>query len=393
MVDFAAEHEAAARLVDRIGMQAAAIFTAAEERLLEQIARRVLRDLPEMPELGWQLKAMRHVARAAREAVDGIPADLAEQLIAEATRDGTAAMARQLVDFPTAPTAAALASVTQSAAVGAALIAADLGNAFADMRARILRYPRDLEGRFLVGGDVYQQVIANNAGASVLGVASTHEARKAALAEFLRRGVTGFTDVKGRNWRIGTYTEMATRTAVARAHREAGLIRSEGAGIELFTILGGRNSCESCAFWFGKIIARSGEKGLRDFPHATQPGTVRVFIEGSLDDWRRSGAGHPNCTCVLAAFAPGTRPASSQSFYDPAKHAARERSRELERRVRDEKRRLDIAGASEDQTVEQASRTRIRDLQAELRKHEAETGQRRRYEREQPRFSDGRTTN
>lgn len=383
MAGFTPEHDDLQAIVYRIGQQVSATFQDAETRLLAEIARRLIRDLPELPELDRQLRIVQELERFAGELTAGLTADLAEQIIAQASREGAAAvLTNQLPRIP------AISSLADAHVLAAALIAWDLGNAFADVKARILRYPRDAMRQFIVGGDVYQDVIAGKAPMVVLG-ASTSTARKAALQEFLERGITGFTDVAGRNWRIGTYTEMATRTAVARAYTDAGVYRNAQLGIDLYSILGGRNSCDNCAQWFGKIIAASGPTGRRLVPHAFEDRLIEVDIAGTLAEWRQSGAGHPNCTCRPVGYVPGFRLPVAASGYDKAAHAARDRLRELEVRERDAKRKFEIAVAAGDSEKALRERRRILTIQAETREHVKLTGQRRRYERAQVRFADG----
>ncbi|MBW1639238.1 hypothetical protein G3H63_09155 [Microbacterium resistens] len=382
MAGFSPEHEDFQALVDRIAAQVAGTFANAESRLLAEIARRLARDLPELPTLAEQLALVRELETLADALTRTISRDLAEEIIARATAEGAASVVGL-------PSLGPVPAIAEQHAIAAALVAWDLGNAFADMRARILRYPRDAMGQFLVGGDVYQQVIANQVGQVPLGATIT-AARKAALQEFLARGVTGFTDVAGRNWRIGTYAEMATRTAVARAYLDAKVYRAGQVGIDLFTVLGGNNACAHCAPWFGKILATSGPTGPRVVPHSFEDGTVVVNVAGTLADWRASGAGHPNCTCVPVEYLPGFTVPMSAPGYDPAAHAARDRLRELEVRERDAKRRLEIAMAADDQDRVNRYQRRILDLQRQTREHVAATGQRRRYDRAQPRFADGR---
>jgi len=380
---FIPEHEDFQAIVYRIGQQVSATFQDAETRLLAEIARRLIRDLPELPELDRQLRIVQELERFAGELTAGITADLAEEIIAQATREGTAsALTSQLPRIP------AISSLTDAHVLAASLIAWDLGNSFADVKARILRYPRDAMRQFVVGGDIYQDVIAAKAPAVALG-ASTSTARKAALQEFLERGVTGFTDIAGRNWRIGTYTEMATRTAVARAYTDAGVYRNAQLGIDLYSILGGRNSCDNCAQWFGKVIASSGPTGRRLVPHAYEDRMIEVDIAGTLAEWRQSGAGHPNCTCRPVGYLPGFQLPVAASGYDAAAHAARDRLRELEVRERDAKRKYEIAVAAGDSQKALREQRRILVIQAETREHVKETGQRRRYERAQVRFADG----
>lgn len=381
MAGFSPEHDDYQSLVYRIAAQVAGTFADAETRLLAAIARRLIRDLPEYPDLAERLRIVRELEDVAAALTEGITREYAERIIARAAKEGAASV----VQLPTVPP---LVGVSTQSALAAALVAYDLGNAFADMRARILRYPRDAMGQFVVGGDVYQQVIANHVGQVPLGMPSD-QARKAALQEFLERGVTGFTDIAGRNWRIGTYTEMATRTAVSRAYDDAKVYRAGQVGIDLFSVLGGNAACEPCASWFGKIIARTGPTGPRLVPHAFEDRMITVNVAGTFEDWRASGAKHPNCTCLPVEYLPGFAIPVSAPAYDPAANAARDTLRSLEVRERDAKRKFEIATAAGDDAKAARQKRRILSIQAETRAHVSATGQRRRYNRAQVRFADG----
>lgn len=383
MAGFVAEHEDFQALVYRISSQVALTFQDAETRLLAEIARRLIRDLPARPELADQLRIVQELERFAGQVTAGITPEWAQDVVARASRAGAAAVLTDQL-----PRIATLTQLADAHVLAASLISWDLGNAFADVRARILRYPRDAMGEFIRGGDVYQDVIAANAPAVALGT-STAAARKAALLDFLERGVTGFTDVAGRNWRIGTYTEMATRTAVARAYTDAGLYRNQQLGIDLYSILGGRNACGHCAQWFGKIIAASGVAGRRLVPHAYEDRLIEVDVAGTIAEWRASGANHPNCTCRPVGYLPGMRLPVAASGYNPTAHAARDRLRDLEVREREAKRKLVIATAAGDADLALAAQRRVLSIQKDTREHVAATGQRRRYERAQVRFADG----
>lgn len=381
MAGFVPEHDDYQALVYRIGSQVSGIFQDAETRLLAEIARRLIRDLPEVPDLAEQVRIVQALETYASELTAGITRELAEDIVTRAARQGAAAV----ITLPGIPQ---ITQLTDQHVLAAALTAFDLGNKFEDMRARILRYPRDAMGEFIVGGDVYQQVIASNVPQVMLGT-STASARKAALQEFLERGVTGFVDIAGKNWKIGTYSEMATRTAVTRAYTDAKVHRAEAVGIDLFSILGGRNACAHCAPWFGKIVASSGSAGWREVPHSYEDGTVLVYVDGTLADWRASGANHPNCTCTPVEYLPGFNIPTAAPGYDPVAHAARDHLRSLEVREREAKRKQLIAIAAGDERKAFAQQRRILDLQKQTREHVASTGQRRRYERAQPKFADG----
>lgn len=380
MAGFTPEHADYQALLYRISSQVAGIFSDAETRLAEQIARRLARHLEEVPDLSERLQIIHQLEGEADRLTAGITRELAEDIVSRASQGGAASV----VQLP----GMSLAGFTSQNALAATLVAWDLGNKFADMRARILRYPRDAMGQFIAGGDVYQQVIANHAAQVPLG-ASTAMARRSALIEFLDRGVTGFTDVTGRNWRIGTYSEMATRTAVQRAYQDAQQYTATAAGIDLFSVLGGNSACDKCAAWFGKIISSHGPSGSRLVPHSFEDHMIQVNIAGTVDDWRASGAGHPNCSCLLVTYLPGFSIPTAASGYNPAAHAARDRLRELEVRERDAKRRMSIAAAAGDDVKTAQLKRRVLDIQAETRAHVAKTGERRRYDRAQPKFADG----
>lgn len=383
MAGFVPEHDDFQALVYRIASQVSITFQDAETRLLADIAKRILADLPERPELAAQVDIVRALERTAAQLTAGITRDWAERVVARAIREGAAAVAVE--QLPRIPQITPLAD---QHVLAASLVAFDLGNAFEDVKARILRYPRDAMGQYILGGDIYQDVIAGTVPQVMLGT-STSAARKAALQQFLERGVTGFTDIAGRNWRIGTYTEMATRTAVARAYTDAKLWRAAQLGIDLFSILGGNNACDHCAPWFGKILSTTGTAGPRLVPHAFEDRLVEVTVAGTIEDWRASGAGHPNCTCEPVEYLAGMRVPVAASGYDKAAHQARDRLRELEVRERDAKRKLAIAAAAGDRPKAQREHARILTIQAETREHVAATGQRRRYERAQVKFADG----
>lgn len=381
MAGFTPEHDDFAEIVYRISMQAARIFQDAETRLLAQIARRLIADLPELPDLPEQLRIVQGLEEYARKLTAGLTREAAEELVAKAAREGAASVIQL-------PSVGQVTSLADQHVLAATLTAFDLGNKFEDMRARILRYPRDAMGEYIVGGDVYQQVIADNVGQAMLGT-SKQQARRAALQDFLERGVTGFTDIAGRNWRIGTYAEMATRTAVTRAYTDAKVSRAGSIGVDLFSVLGGRNACDHCAPWFGKIIAASGTAGPRTVLHSFRDEAMTVNVAGTIAAWRASGANHPNCSCALVEYLPGFPIPVAASGYDPAAHAARDRLRELERRERDAKRKQEIAIAAGDAERALAQQRRILAIQKETRDHVAATGQRRRYDRAQVKFADG----
>lgn len=217
--------------------------------------------------------------------------------------------------------------------------------------------------------DAYREVITRTALADVLsGVGTRRQASQRAWAQLLGRGITGFTDRSGRNWNLASYVEMATRTGAAQAAVEGHADRLGEAGIDLVVVSNSPQECPRCRPWEGKVLVRNGPAGERTerFEHATRDGVeVMVRIAGSVDEAVRAGLLHPNCTHALSAYLPGLTKAPTATA-NPEAARARERLRELERRVRRDK--LLAAGAIDPAAAARYAE-RVKATQAQIREH------------------------
>lgn len=181
--------------------------------------------------------------------------------------------------------------------------------------------------------DVYRRTIAEAAAPGVVtGTLSRRMAAGRAIDRFAAIGVTGFTDRAGRKWALDTYAEMATRTAAGRAHLAGNLDRYTSSGVDLVIVSDSPEECALCREYEGKILSLSGA------PPNTGDTAGFVYM-GSLADAVGGGLFHPNCTHRTSAFTPGlTKPLTGTA--NPAGDRLRQRQRELERRVRESKRRV-----------------------------------------------------
>lgn len=373
-------------LAERVASKVVDMYGDVEAQLLYQIAYRLTRRLPDNPTLADQLAVIRGLQAQAAKLAATIPADLAQQIVQVAVEQGTAAAAAQL---PFTEGVSMAGNVTRTAAESIALIAQDLGNKFDQVRQRILRYPVDAMGVYM-GTDVYQQTVARNAPLNMLGALTQDQVRQRALADFLEQGVTGFTDKSGRRWRIGSYAEMAVRSATGRAYNDASNARMLRDGVHLVSILGNNDACPLCADWFGLILSIDGTPaGDYELPDATGEGTVWVHVDGTLDDAREAGWGHPNCACTTAAYFVGLSVPTAAPHYDADADAARTQQRDLERNERQYKRNANIAAAMGDMSRVKLMGAKVRSTQSDLRALVKQSGQKRKYPREQVRWADG----
>jgi hypothetical protein len=257
------------------------------------------------------------------------------------------------------------------------MLTLDLTSRLVDMALRIARYPQD----------AYQRIISFTASNTILGAGTNLQSQQLAVQRFLSEGINGFVDKSGRNWRIGTYAEMAGRTAVNRAFNDAGVWRMQQVGVNLITVVGALDSCSKCAPWVGKILSTDGSTGTVVVQHATSDEHITVQIIATLDAARGAGLMHPNCRHRAIAYLPGlTIPQESQE-YDPQAEVDREKQREIERNIRKAKR--EVATAKDPQQIQRAQ-GKVKARQAQMREHIKVTGRARASAREQLHFADGK---
>ncbi|MEV4966663.1 phage minor capsid protein [Streptomyces sp. NPDC024062] len=351
------------------------LYAAAEERLLALIARQLMSgyDAPNWAERKLSaISALRRSAQAVTDQLDQAVTVEVFDVVAEAYnvghRAGVAELgamdddARRLVDEIT-PQAQAVDRLAEQTVTRVT-----------DRHRSILRTVVDR----------FRSVVAQVAALPLLGTDTRRQATQEAMRKWADEGITSFTDRAGRRWTLTSYAEMAVRTGVARAATEGHMRTLETAGIQLVIVSDSPRECPLCRPWETKILAISGPDGPRTVrvEHAIEDGRmVPVHVAGSLDEARLAGLQHPNCRHSVSAYTPGiTR--TDTATPDPEGYEAGQRQREIERRIRQYKRRLAAAGTPEEK---RAANRKIRQWQGHMRDHLAANPKLRRLRaREQP---------
>lgn len=273
-------------------------------------------------------------------------------------------------------------AVTAHGLHAADLIGQDLKSKLDMTQARITRFPTD----------VYQKVAAQASISQVTGTVPA-EAQKQAWQLLTDNGIDGYTDAKGREWNLASYTEMAVRSATIRAFNASHLDRMQSLNIEYYTVDTTGHPCGLCMPWEGKVLTVGNPLGSSVLPDAGDDGAVRVHVDATVDEAIAAGLQHPNCKHVLVAFFPGVTqieprtPESIEQGLEEYKQA--QYLRGLERAVRQAK--LDELGALDD-TDKALAQQRVRALQARIRDYTAQTGLMRRPRREQLNLGNGAGT-
>jgi hypothetical protein len=357
------------------------IYTDLEADLTARIAERLRKGLTDYPELRTQLATVADLRREAVRLLANLDTGtLAADVVRVASTEGIAAAAARLNLAAHVPRPTGLTGMSPAAVNAITALTLDLQNSLDDMGLRIVRGV----------GDDYQRIIAQMAPNLLVGAATWQQTQQRAVATFLSRGLTGFRDSAKRNWTIGSYAEMATRTVTARAWNGAAIATMQASGVNLVTPIIGRGACERCSAWAGKVLSTDGTPaGSWEQMDAVTGRQVRVRVHATLEHAISQGLHHPNCGCVDVAYMPGLSMPEGQTTFDPQLNADRAQLRALERRKRALKRQA--LGAGDDLTRQRLKRD-IRDADEAIREHVDRTGLNRQRYREQLSFADGKPT-
>lgn len=362
----------------------AAIYEDAEQALLAIIARALAEGIDSPSWADAKARAIGDLRAALERVTDALQADADGAIgraVAEAYRRGHQSAIGELGALDEGRRAYAAAHLPNAAAIDR------LANAAVHEQQPVFR-------RILrESQDVYRGVIARVSGPVLLGGLTRRQAAQRALDQFAQRGVTPFTDVRGRRWEMASYAEMAARTVTGRAAIEGHIDALDALGERLVIVSDASLECPLCRPWEGEVLAINGASGPHTLrlPHAIQPGgvrrllsppeTVAVHVAGSLVEARAAGLFHPNCRHNLSIYLPGvTRRPESPPHPNGATYEDTQHQRYLERQVRAWKRR---AAASMDEASRRQANAKVRQYQARIRALVDEKGLTRKPHREQ----------
>jgi len=361
--------------LDDLARDVAALFEQAEQRLRTTLAAQVSQGLRADPEQVAKQIRLDELQRDAQQIVAELRQMLPDQisrLLQVAQEHGALAALQDMSDLAGVPDPTTALQQVAGAPAAQSLVG-DLTNMLDDLTARILRWP----------DDVYRRAIAQSTTDLLLGMGATQTSVQArAWHQLVAQGVSGFTDRAGRRWNLGTYVEMASRTAARRAWESQHTATLTQNGVNLVSIIVGRGACERCAAWAGLILRiDDGPIGALTLPSMTDPDKhVTVTVAGTLAQARAAGWRHPNCRCRPVAYMPGLSVVADVTTYDPDAEAARAKLRDLEVQVR--KAKADAAAAVDPEQRRAANAT-ARGLQTQIRAHVDEHQLMRQRRREQ----------
>lgn len=237
----------------------------------------------------------------------------------------------------------------------------------------------DIVGRM----NAVQGILNTETGAVVSGVSPLNHAIKSGVQRMVQTGITGYIDHGGHHWSPEAYVAMDVRTTMANTARAAVWERNEQYGNDLYQVSHHDGARPLCYDWQGKVISRDDlSRDVED----DEGNIVHVYAQSETTYGQAAGLFGINCKHYPIPFVPGfsrIRPPEQDKETNDKEYAESQQQRTLERRLRYEKRDLEVLkaqGATDEEIKIQ--RLRVKDARSKLDDFCEETGRARRSSRE-----------
>lgn len=228
-----------------------------------------------------------------------------------------------------------------------------------------------------------QGIMDTTAGMVISGVQTLNQAVKEAVQKMVEVGITGFIDRGGHHWSPEAYVTMDTRTTMANTARESIFEQNRNFNNDLFSVSWHSGARPLCFPWQGKVIAKTGPHGKTTDLNGK---TIEVYALSETTYGEPAGLFGINCGHFPIPFIPGyslARQPEQDEAQNAKEYAESQRQRALERKLRYEKRDLQVLKAQGAGEAEiKAQRIRVRNARVALDNFCEETGRARRTGRE-----------
>lgn len=229
-----------------------------------------------------------------------------------------------------------------------------------------------------------QSILNIGTGEVVTGVSSYNSAVRSAVRSMVNNGLTGFVDHGGHRWSPEAYVAMDVKTTMMNTSRAAVFERNEEYGNDLYQVSSHNGARPLCYPWQGKILSNSGRTGTTTDLYGNE---IQIHSESEVESFRYGGGLFGvNCGHFPMVFIPtfSTIKGEPQDAEDNARtYAESQEQRALERKLREERRDLEVMkaqGASPEEI--KAQKERIRAASNEIDEFCDRTGRTRKKGRE-----------
>ena len=229
-----------------------------------------------------------------------------------------------------------------------------------------------------------QSILNTETGKVVTGVSTYNQAMRSGVKRMVENGLTGFIDHGGHHWSPEAYVAMDIRTTMFNTAREATWERNQEYGNDLYQVSTHNGARPLCYPWQGKILSTSGRTGTT----TDLDGNVHVIHSQDEVESFRYGGGlfGVNCRHYPMVWIPNvsTIKGTPQDPEENAKtYAESQQQRALERKLREEKRDLEVLKAQgADEDAIKAQKAKVRAASKDIQDFCDDTGRARHRNRE-----------
>lgn len=228
-----------------------------------------------------------------------------------------------------------------------------------------------------------QIAVDTAAGETITGVESWNRALQHATQRMTETGIVGFIDHAGHRWSAEAYVAMDIRTTVANTARAAVWDTNQDFGNDLYSVSYHNGARPLCYPYQNKVVSRTdAARVVQDL----DGNDIEVIAQSSTSYGQPAGLFGINCKHYPTPFIPGVSlirgepqdPATNERVYEES-----QQQRSLERKIREEKRDLDMmrAQGAPPEAI-RAQRAKIRETDDEIDAFCDQTGRARRQNRE-----------
>ena len=222
------------------------------------------------------------------------------------------------------------------------------------------------------------------AGEVITGVSAWNQAMRTTVQSMVKAGITGYIDHAGRRWSPEAYVAMDIRTTMFNTSRAAVWERNQQYNNDLYQVSSHMGARPLCYPWQGKVLSTSGRTGTTTDLDGNE---VVIHSEAEVESFRYGGGLFGvNCGHYPMVFIPGFSKLKDvpQDEEENAKtYAESQQQRALERKLREEKRDLEVMKAQGvGEEAIKAQRERVRRASGDLDTFCEETGRHRDRTRE-----------
>ena len=228
-----------------------------------------------------------------------------------------------------------------------------------------------------------QSILNAATGEVVTGVSSWNTAMHDAVRKMVSNGLTGFVDHAGHRWSPEAYVAMDIRTTMFNTARAAVWERNEQYGNDLYQVSSHNGARPLCFPWQAKVISRTDMvREVEDI----DGNKIHVYAQSETSYGQPAGLFGINCKHYPMSFIPGfsaLRGEPQDEEENEKTYELSQQQRALERKLREEKRELDVLKAQgADETLIKAQRNKVRKASSDIDEFCEETGRARRRNRE-----------